>query len=399
MHRRTIVFAVTADISVALLGKVPLLLAREGWDVHVVASPGTNLSRLHLSGLISCHPIKMSRNPKFWSDLLGLFRWILVLIEVRPHVISVGTPKASLLGMLSAAALGVKHRIYILRGLRLETEKGLVRLMLWLFEKVVAGLATEIIAVSRSLEKTYISERLCKPGKVRVLGFGASIGVNLSLFRPASAEETPALLDFAAARGLNPEVPIVGFVGRQHLDKGIGLLAEAVKAQPLADIEFQLLLIGNDESEGFLGRVLSRSPKKIVFVDECDREEVALFYRLMTVLCHPSQREGLPNVVLEALASGTPVVVTKATGSVDAAEAGVNGLIVNKNSSLDLSVALARVISEPKLRKSLASHARDWVSDRFAETSVSANYIAFYRELSEKRKPALSCFIGNQQKR
>ena len=381
MGKNTIVFGVTADVSVALLGKVPALLAERGWDVHVVSSPGQNLSKLRASGRITCHPIKMSRNPSFFTDLYALLMWIRTLLRVRPQVVSVGTPKAALLGMLSAAAIGVNHRVYILRGLRLETERGLSRLVLWWAEWVVSRLASEIIAVSKSLREVYLSEKLSRPSKVRVLGLGASMGVDLSLFRPASANEIPKLRNLAISKGLNPETPTIGFVGRQHPDKGIGMLAAAVKAEPLSNLDFQLLVIGVDESDGLLNKALLSSSKVRVFLDQCSHKDLAELYRLMAVLCLPSQREGLPNVVLEALASEVPVVVAGATGSVDAVGAGLNALVVDKYSPIQLSVALAAIISDENLSQSLSSHAREWVRTRFAVDLVSTRYVSYYQDL------------------
>jgi len=99
-------------------------------------------------------------------------------------------------------------------------------------------------------------------------------------------------------------------------------------------------------------------------------QEIEQYYRLMNVMCLPSLREGLPNVVLESLASGTPVITTTATGAVDSVEDEVVGLLVPRGSAEGLALALQRILTDTATHTRLASQARSWVKARFAEADV-----------------------------
>lgn len=98
---KVILFSVTSDQSWIFLEGFPELLTGQGWTVHLVSSPGKNLDKYREKSAIHVHPIHMQRNPAPFSDLLSLMRWILLLRKTRPSVISVGTPKASILGLIA----------------------------------------------------------------------------------------------------------------------------------------------------------------------------------------------------------------------------------------------------------------------------------------------------------
>ena len=168
-----IVFSVTADYSINLLGEIPRSFAGKGWDVHLVSSPGPEWDREKETGYATCHSIPMVRNPSILRDLWALLLWIRLIRRIRPTVVSIGTPKAALMGLFASWVLRVPHRVYMLRGLRLETTTGVSRAILGALERIAAGCATEVIAVSASLKVAYLQEKLSDERKVVVLGGGS----------------------------------------------------------------------------------------------------------------------------------------------------------------------------------------------------------------------------------
>lgn len=376
-----ILFAVTADYSLQLLGRIPRALAKAGWDVHVASAPGAELRTLERNGLFTCHRLPMRRNPSVIYDSFSFFRWIVTLIRVNPDVVSIGTPKASLLGLVASWVLRVPARVYVLRGLRLESSRGFERVLLGIFERITAACATHIVSVSPSLRDAYVALKLARPEKVLVLGRGSSKGVNLQRFRPARAHEAGQLETLANELGLDAAVPVIGLVGRHHVDKGLEVFFEAMTKLRLRTRDFQVLVVGVDESNGLLQELVYSSGAKCTVLDE--RSDLPTLYRLMTVVCLPTQREGLPNVVLEALASGIPVVTTDATGAIDSVEDGVNGVLVAQGSSKDLAAALYEFVTNPALRESMALYCRPWVAHNFSEARVVKSQQHFYENLTD----------------
>ena len=372
----------TADYSINLLGEIPRLLAENGWHVHLISSPGPELDSEREKGYASCHYIPMARNPSILPDLWALIGWVRVLRTIRPTVVSVGTPKAALLGLLASWALRVPHRVYLLRGLRLETATGVSRVALAALERIASSCATEVIAVSASLKTAYLKEKLVDKRKVIVLGGGSSKGVDGKIYRPAAKNESDSLLALAESIGLLPGVPVIGVFGRQAVDKGLEIFVTASDELLLAGIEHQVLMVGDDESLGRLGNISSFRTDRFVVISRV--HDLQRYYRLLTILCLPTLREGLPNVALEAQASSVPVITTDATGAIDSVENRVTGLVVAKGSSDDLVAALKCLLQDEPYRAQLAAKARPWVLRNFDAKHVSDNNLKYFSDLVSK---------------
>ena len=377
--RRRIVFAVTVDFSINLLGEIPKALSNDGWDVHLVSNPGPGLAEAARQSYATCHPIPMTRDPSILRDLGSFFRWIYLLVKIKPDVVSVGTPKASLLGLLAGWVLRVPHRVYVLRGLRLETTSGFQLWLLSALEKLTSACATQIIAVSPSLRALYLKKNLTRPEKILVLGHGSSKGVDPERFRPATKAEKIGLEELATKVGLRAKIPVIGLVGRHGKDKGLEVFFDALAILNESRVRYQVLAIGDDESAGALTQSLRAAKAEVVAIPRVDDLERHL--RLLDVLCLPTLREGLPNVALEAQASGIPVVTTDATGAIDSVHNEMTGILVPAGQADDLAEALRKILLNPGYRSALSSSARPWVLSRFGSAAVISSNLGFYTRL------------------
>lgn len=349
-----------------------------GWDVHLVTSPGPELDEHKIQNYARCHEIRMKRGPAL-SDGPSLIKWISLLAKIRPDVISAGTPKAGLLGMLAGTIARIPNRIYVLRGLRLENTQGFQLFILEMIEKLTARCATQVLSVSPSLRDLYVSKGLTRPEKIVVLGHGSSKGVDTSRFRPALVKERQTLEQMRAQIGLRPDVPVLGLFGRHTKDKGFPIFFDALRQQELAELPLQILAVGDDESAGsFLSGTDSLAHN---FVSLPRAKDLEVYYRMIDVLCLPTLREGMPNVALEAQSSGIPVITTTATGAIDSVEHRRTGILVSKGSVSELAWAIALLVRDKSLRDSLAGNARPWVLDRFTEERVNADHLVFYSAL------------------
>ncbi len=368
---RTVVLGVTADQSITLLRGLPQFLREQGWDVHVVSTPGPLLERLAADEGVTVHGLAMARNPSPLSDLRALAKWIALLQKLRPASLMVGTPKAGLLGSLAGFVTRVPRRIYVLRGLRLETTTGLPRFALASLERLTAAASHTVLAVSHSLAQLYIDSRLAPRRKVRVLGEGSSNGVDVHAHELGALPEG-ALADAQARASLTPDLPVIGFVGRLTRDKGLAVLMEAAERLSAKGLSFQLLLVGGVDSED--GReILARLMESAIDVSAVGHvDDPRPYFHLMDVLCLPTFREGFPNVVLQASASRVPTVTTRATGAVDSVVDGVTGLLADIGDSSSLAAALEPLIRDPDRRMAMGQASRKRVMQHFDQVDVWA---------------------------
>ena len=375
-----ILLGVTVDMSLGLMRGFPEYLVKQGWEVHVVSSPGPGLNRLALLDGVSAHPLTMSREPSLLRDLRALIAWIVLLRRVRPDLISVGTPKAGLLGSVAGRLAGIRHRVYMLRGLRLETATGIGRRILAAIERLSISSADRVVSVSPSLRDRAIGLGLVRDEKIVVLGSGSSNGVNLQTFdRGAFSEIQRASL--SSRLGLIPGLPVVGFVGRLTRDKGLNVLAEARMILAREGVDYQLLVVGGVEdtsgSATFDGG-LGKGRPAVVTGHVSDPET---YYQVMDILCLPTLREGFPNVVLEAAAASVPTVTTNATGAIDSVLDGETGLISQSGSARSLADQLAVVIEDGARREAMGHRAAEFVAKEFSQHRVWSLTEGFYRDI------------------
>jgi glycosyltransferase involved in cell wall biosynthesis len=109
---------------------------------------------------------------------------------------------------------------------------------------------------------------------------------------------------------------------------------------------------------------------------------VADLYRASDLLVFPSRAEGCPNVVLEAMASGLPVVATDVAGNREAVgEDGKAGRLVPGEAPAALAEAVTTLAGSPALRRELAAAARERILERFDIDRVGGKYLSLYEEL------------------
>jgi glycosyltransferase involved in cell wall biosynthesis len=233
--------------------------------------------------------------------------------------------------------------------------------------------------------------RLAPAAKLLVLGEGSSNGVDVERFSPGPT-------DVREKFDIPREAPVVGFVGRFTRDKGLPELMEAFDLILLTEPSTHLLLVGwFDAAEdaldaGLRDRILSHPRIHCTgFV-----ADTAPYYRAMDVMVLPTWREGFPNAVLEAAATGIPVVTTESTGARDAVVAEVTGLLIPPGYPEAIYESVIKLLRDPDRRLCMGRAARAWVMEHYSEERVLGMTADYYLSLvgapplalrSEERSP------------
>ncbi len=311
---------------------------------------------------------------------MALWRLTTLLRREQPDIVNASTPKAGLLGMLAAWLTRIPVRIYLVRGLRLETASGVKHTVLSLAERITAACAHFVICNSPSLRKTYEAHGFANPRKLQVIGQGSSNGIDTARFLPSSTLKRTA----AAIRqqlGIPGEAAVIGFVGRFTRDKGIIELTEAFAQLQHRHPNLYLLMVGDFETGDpvpidTIHKIISNPYIKLTgFVSD-----TAPYYHAMDILAFPSHREGFPNVPLEAAAAGIPTVGYHVTGVVDAVLNGHTGILVPIGSVRALAEALDLLIREQTQRERLGHQAQERVLSTFRSEMVWQQWLNLYNE-------------------
>ena len=368
------------------------MLSARGWQVHLVTSSVPALSPLRDLPGIRVHEIAMIRRASLFVDLQGFIRWTRLLRQIKPDVVLVSTPKASLLGLLSARLTRVHCRIYHARGLRLEGLTGLQQHVGRAVEKLCTRSSTSVVCDSESLLTLMRDLKLLRSSQGVVLGRGSACGVNTELFHPVE----PNLTDCDGQITGALETPVVvGFVGRVCADKGIPELIAAVSELRKTRSDVSLTLVGELEEPEVLEAYSSEIAPGGWLRIEGFRTDIPEVMRGFTIFCLPSHREGMPISILEAMSSGLPVVTTNSTGCRDLIENDVNGFALPVGDVPALTGALLRLAENSQLRGSLGANARKSVVRDFEQASVNARFVDFIEDENLSALIRVSPKVGN----
>lgn len=346
--------------------------------VHVVSSPGWHLDALEVEFGVTPHPIPMTRDTDPRDVVRSLRTMVRLFRDLQPVLVFTATPKASLIGQAAARLTGVPARLYHVTGLRLEGETGLRRLVLRLGEMATGAAASAVVVNSQSLMARSRELRLFPAGRLHVTKPGSTHGVNSALF-------TPGPPDAALARelGLEPGVPVVGFVGRLTHDKGLAYLRDAMQMLRANGQTGQLLIVGQTDETDSADQValLRDSGVPVTFTGNVPREQIAAYYRLMDVHVLPSLREGFPSVALEAAACAIPTVTTTATGCIDSVIDGFTGRLVPPRDAPALASAIDTLLGDPDAGERMGAAAREWAVGSFAPRDIVASLLEPVRDV------------------
>lgn len=321
-----------------------------GFDVHLASSPGAGLNAIEESDGPIVHVIETERDISPFRDLRSLFAYALLIRRIRPDVVNGSTPKAALLSLLAAKLLGVRRRVYVLRGLRGETLAGPKRRITDLMERVTSWSATDVVSVSHSLRTEYVQLGLNAGRRVCVLGAGSSNGVAAQAFLPATQGSRQTARN---QWGVEEDTTVFVFVGRLHADKGVTVLLNAMQFTSQTAGKIHLILQGEVEDESLIPMLEGKEN-----LTHLNRGDVRQTFAGSDVLVLPTLREGFPNVVLEAACMGIPTISTYATGARDAVVNGETGILVKPGDAEELRWAMETLAAEPQTRHQMGSAAR-----------------------------------------
>ncbi|MDZ4686094.1 MAG: glycosyltransferase family 4 protein [Planctomycetaceae bacterium] len=199
-------------------------------------------------------------------------------------------------------------------------------------------------------------------------------GVELSTF----AHATPVRWSDI---GLPDDAAVWLTIARLEPQKGLTDLLDAAALVHRSHPETWFVIVGDGPDRVALEERTRTQPggERIRFLGR--RDDVPQLLQGATGLVLSSRWEGMPNVVLEAMAAGKPVIATEVEGIAELIAEGETGLRVPVSNPVALGAALEHLSSAPDLAASLGRRAQQIVSESFTTDAMTAKYVALYREL------------------
>jgi glycosyltransferase involved in cell wall biosynthesis len=198
-------------------------------------------------------------------------------------------------------------------------------------------------------------------------------GVDAELFHPAKRKRAPEDRD-----------QLLGFVGRLSIEKNVALLVQVQEElERMGDKSFRFLIVGHGAEEGWLRERLPRAE----FTGVLRGEALSEAYANMDLFVFPSHTDTFGNVVLEALASGVPAIVTPDGGPPTIVRDGETGRIVPDG---EFAAAAAGVLADPAKHAAMRLAARKYALT-MSWDSVFEGVYAAYQTMLLRREQAAAC--------
>jgi glycosyltransferase involved in cell wall biosynthesis len=178
---------------------------------------------------------------------------------------------------------------------------------------------------------------------------------------------------------------LIGGAGRLSAEKGFDVLVRAVDQLLKAGRDVGLVIVGEgDEGPRLRALIaeLGRGDRVQLLGFRSDVKEV---YQALDVFALSSHREGLPNVLLEAMALQVPVIATRVAGVPRLVRDGENGLLVEAGDAAGLAAGLARLADDAGLRSRLGQAGRRTVEERYSFRERMAKVAALYDRLLRRQ--------------
>jgi len=314
------------------------------------------------------------REGKDWMHYLRLFH---TLKRLRPLLIHTRN-LAGIEGQLLAAAAGVRLRVHGEHGRDINDLHGRKR-RYRLLRKLLLPLIGHFIAVSRELESWLVGTIGALPHRVTHI----CNGVDSLRFHPR--------LGPAAAVGpagfLSEDAFVIGSVGRMAVVKDHVSLVQAflmmlARDDPAQD-RLRLMIIGDGPCrQSCLDLLRGAGMEHLAWLPGA-RDDVPQLMRAMDLFVLPSLAEGASNTILEAMASGLPVVATAVGGNPELVHAGWTGTLVPVGDPELLADAIGDYFRIPGLAERYGGRARRRVLSEFSLLAMADAYLAVYDNLAK----------------
>ena len=358
-------------------------IAQAGYEVTGISAPGSDVPVIESMGIRHI-AVPLTRRLTPLADLRALVHLYRIFRREQFTIVHTHTPKPGLLGQLAARMAGVPVVVNTVHGFYFhEHMPRLWREFYITMERIAARCSDLVLSQSREDLDTAIRLGICPRERIQLLGNG----IDIQRF-DRNRVDPATLAHLRSTLGLPSGVPVIGFVGRLVVEKGILELARAVQQVQSRFGPVTLLIVGGVDREkaGALNHEdIQAAAGTATCIFAGVRQDMPDMYALMDVFALPSYREGFPRAPMEASAMGAPCVVTNVRGCREAVEHERNGLIVPLRDVDALAEALIRLLRDHDRRRAMGDAGRRMAREQFDERLVFQRVLAAYHRLLNEK--------------
>lgn len=356
--------------------RLPLARAAQEAGYAVTVATRVNSHARHITGEgFALKPINLRRgSTNLLREFLSFVELLRLYRSLRPDIVQHVAIKPILYGSFAARLCGIRSIVNTLAGLgyffssEQRSAKWMQPLVRWAYR---FALRRTGVVVQNPDDMRLLTSR----GVVRVenVHLVRGSGVDLAQYR-----WTP-----------EPSGMLVVFPARFLWDKGIGEFVEAARRLRSAKVSARFALVGytDEQNPASVPAVQLKAWEQEGCVEIWGwREDMPRVFASANIVCLPSYREGLPKALIEAAASGKPIVTSDVPGCREIVKHEENGLLVAPRDPAALTDALRRLIEDANLRQEMGARGRKLVEAEFSVQQVNKEMLKIYEQLLDRAK-------------
>lgn len=356
--------------------RLPLAISAKlaGYDVVVATRVADHKELIEQSGLRIIPLQRMRRSSlNVFREVASLGELFAIYRRERPDLVHQVALKPVIYGSLVARLIGTPARVNALGGLGFvfSSKKRLARLLrpilLWTFRLIFNNTHSQLILQNEDDLALMIEKAGVDRERVRLI---RSAGVDLNRY---------------IARDLPDGVPVVMLASRMIWDKGIGEFVSAARVLHDQGVSARFVLVGDPDPENpsSVPREQLQEWNDSGLVEWLGyRNDMPEVLSQASIVCLPSYYgEGIPKVLIEAMACARPIVTTDMPGCRELVHDGLNGCLVPPRNADALEKALSNLLNDPQVCVTMGVAGRKIVESEYSVLQVVSDTLNVYREL------------------
>ena len=347
-----VVLSCHVDVPLDFIGDLP---------VRVISTPNTRGKSINL------------------RDIRFIFQFLYICISEKPNLLLLVTPKMVLYGGLISLLLRIPTTLFAFSGLgntfiATGLPARIKRFIIAHWYALVLKNKNTVSIFQNKSDEQFISKLANRSDFRSMLLYGS--GVSLEKFHPPKHPQ-------------QDKQPLkVIFAGRLIIEKGIGDLCEAARLIKARNLDVTIKIFGDFDlynNPEIAKKCISDAEAGGLIIRNAHTNDINKVLRTADVFCFPSYYgEGLAKVLLEAAATGLPIITTDHPGCREAVEHGVSGLLVPIKDPEAIADAIEQIATDKAMRLSMASKSRDRAIELFSVTDVVDAHLKQFRILTQR---------------
>lgn len=355
-------------------------LLEDGHRVVVLTDAGPIRERLTSLG-VEVVEVPISRRIDPPADAAALVRLFRAFRRLRPDVVHTYTSKAGVLGRIAGRLAGVPAVVHTLQGLPFYEGQPRARYALYAALEWISGrFGHALFAENRGDAATARSMGLASRDRLHHIGSGIAAA---DLDRRLEAADREGA---RRAHGASGETGVILLPARLEAVKGHAFFLDVLdELRRTTTVPFVCWFAGDGPLRGPLEQRV-----KALCLDGCVRflgfvDEMPTLLRAADILALPSEKEGIPRVVLEGMVARLPVVATDVLGTREVVANGITGLLAAFGDARSMAKHLAYLLERPAARRRMGRAGRERALRRFDDRKVAARMRSLYAGLLRGR--------------